>query len=102
MTEKQLAERDAGRDIGRELLQAVRDVKAGRGTVMHSTVTRARGEAALSQAQFARLMGVSVRTLQDWEQGRRKPSGAAQTLLNVAIRHPQVLRECASVPARTS
>jgi len=94
MTEKELAERDAGRNIGEELLQAVRDVKAGRGTVMHSPVTQARASAALSQAQFAGLMGVSVRTLQDWEQGRRKPSGAAQTLLNVAIRHPKILREC--------
>jgi putative transcriptional regulator len=96
MTEKALAERDAGRNIGEELLQAARDVKAGRGTVMLSSVARARAKSALSQAQFAALMGVSVRTLQDWEQGRRKPTGAAQTLLAVAERHPQVLRELAS------
>jgi putative transcriptional regulator len=94
MTEKALAERDAGRDIGLELLQAVREVKAGRGTVVHSPVAQARAASALSQAQFAGLMGVSVRTLQDWEQGRRNPSGAAQTLLTVAIAHPEVLREC--------
>jgi putative transcriptional regulator len=99
MTEKALAERDAERNIGEELLQAVRDVKAGRGTVVHSPVAQARASAALSQAQFASLMGVSVRTLQDWEQGRRKPSGAAQTLLAVAIRHPKVLRECVSMAA---
>jgi putative transcriptional regulator len=49
----------------------------------------------LSQAQFARLLGVSVRTLQDWEQGRRAPSGAARTLLLVAAKHPQVLLEVA-------
>jgi putative transcriptional regulator len=96
MTDKELAQRDAGRDIGAELLQAVRDVKSGRGTVMLSSVTQARGAVALSQAQFAGLMGVSVRTLQDWEQGRRKPSGAAQTLLAVAARHPDVLRELAA------
>jgi putative transcriptional regulator len=99
MTEKELIARDAARDIGAELLQAVRDVKAGRGTVAHSPVARARASTALSQAQFAALMGVSVRTLQDWEQGRRKPSGAAQTLLAVAIRHPRVLRECVAAAA---
>lgn len=39
------------------------------------------------------MLGVSVRTLQDWEQGRRHPSGAAQTLLQVAILHPETLRD---------
>jgi len=46
----------------------------------------------MSQSKLAALMGVSPRTLQDWEQGRRKPTGAAQTLLRVAIAHPEVLR----------
>jgi len=41
----------------------------------------------LSQAQFAALLGVSVRTLQEWEQGRREPTGAARTLLRVAVAH---------------
>ena len=57
---------------------------------------RSPAASGLSQAQFARLMGVSVRTLQEWEQGRRHPSGAAQTLLAVAQRHPDVLRELAA------
>jgi putative transcriptional regulator len=47
----------------------------------------------LSQAAFAALRGVSVRTLQDWEQGRREPSGAAKTPFKVAERHPEVLQE---------
>jgi putative transcriptional regulator len=47
----------------------------------------------LSQTAFAALLGVSVRTLQDWEQGRREPSGAAKTLFKVAERHPEVLQE---------
>jgi putative transcriptional regulator len=47
----------------------------------------------LSQAQFARLIGVSVRTLQEWEQGRRAPSGPARTLLMVADRNPKALLE---------
>ncbi|MCL2656857.1 MAG: type II toxin-antitoxin system MqsA family antitoxin [Betaproteobacteria bacterium] len=94
-TEKELLERDAKRDIGAELLEAARQMKAGKGRVTYPSVVAARTASELSQAQFAALMGVSVRTLQEWEQGRRKPSGAAQTLLAVATRHPEVLRELA-------
>jgi putative transcriptional regulator len=50
----------------------------------------------MSQSAFAKLLGVSVRTLQEWEQGRRKPSGAAQTLLTIAQRHPEYLQELAA------
>jgi putative transcriptional regulator len=50
----------------------------------------------LSQSAFAALLGVSVRTLQDWEQGRRKPSGAAKTLIKVAELHPEALQELAA------
>jgi putative transcriptional regulator len=49
-----------------------------------------------SQAAFAKLLGVSVRTLQEWEQGRKIPSGAAALLLKVATRHPKVLKELAA------
>jgi putative transcriptional regulator len=45
----------------------------------------------LSQRQFATLLGVSVRTLQGWEQGRKQPSGAARTLLAIARTNPQAL-----------
>lgn len=45
----------------------------------------------LSQRQFAALMGVSVDTLQNWEQNRRKPRGAARTLLLIAARHPEAM-----------
>lgn len=54
-----------------------------------------RERSGLSQARFAALLGVSVRTLQEWEQGRRQPSGAARTLLKVAERYPEILREVA-------
>jgi putative transcriptional regulator len=54
-----------------------------------------REKTGLSQARFAQLLGVSVRTLQDWEQGRRAPSGAAKTLLMVADRNPRALLEVA-------
>lgn len=51
----------------------------------------ARARVGLSQQEFARLLGVSARTLQDWEQGRREPTGAARMLLRVAAAHPEVL-----------
>ncbi len=52
---------------------------------------QARTRMALSQAQFVKLLGVSVRTLQEWDQGRKKPIGAAQTLLGVAVRTRKAL-----------
>lgn len=97
MTERALRKRDSGRDLGAELLESVREMKAGRAGHVHrvaiSAVTQARTKAGLSQQQFADLLGVSARTLQEWEQGRRHPSGAAQTLLAIAARHPEILRE---------
>ena len=97
LSAKQVKARDAKRDIGAELLQAVRDMKAGKvGAVHHvelAPIAEARVRLGLSQSQFAALLGVSVRTLQEWEQGRRAPSGAAMTLLRIAERHPEVLKE---------
>ncbi len=58
-------------------------------------VAEARAKTGLSQDKFASLLGISVRTLRDWEQGRRTPSGAAKTLLRIAAKHPKVLREVA-------
>ena len=97
MTEAQLAERDSKRNLGEELLQAVRDIKAGRiGRTFRVEVTQAteaRLKLGLSQADFAAMLGVSVRTLQDWEQGRREPSGAAKALLKVAVAAPKTVRK---------
>ena len=47
----------------------------------------------LTQAQFARAIGISVHTLRNWQQGRRKPEGPAVALLRIAARHPRILRE---------
>ena len=100
LTEKQMKERDSKRNIGEELLAAVKDVKAGRyGSTNHIEMTpaaQARSKTGLSQPRFAELLGVSVRTLQEWEQGRRSPSGAARSLLHIATIRPDVFREVLS------
>ena len=67
------------------------------GKVVRSTkvdvpfVVAVRNHVGLSQSEFAQLLGVSVRTLQGWEQGRIKPSGAAKTLMRIADEHPEFL-----------
>ena len=53
----------------------------------------ARAKTGLSQAEFVQMIGVSTRTLQGWEQGRKKLSGAAQALLRIAASRPDVVRE---------
>jgi putative transcriptional regulator len=97
MNEKDLMARDAKRDIGAELLDAVRRVKAGEVGRTHlvpvSIAQEARQRLGLSQVQFATVLGVSPRTLQDWEQKRRQPSGAARTLIKIAALRPDVVRE---------
>ena len=60
-----------------------------------ANVVAARAGTGLSQSEFAGMMGVSIRTLQDGEAGRRRPRGAAQTLLRIAARHPRIVREAA-------
>ena len=82
-----------GEELGATLLTSIRQMKAGQGTVVYPPALAARQRTGLSQARFAELLGVSVRTLQEWEQGRRRPSGAARTLFRVAERHPEILRE---------
>lgn len=87
----------AAEELGRKLLRSVREMKAGKAArVTHvelNEVAQARQKSGLSQAQFADVLGISKRTLQEWEQGRRSPSGAAQTLIRIAKRHPEVVKE---------
>lgn len=93
---KEILERDAKRDIGAEVLDAICEIKAGGGrrfTLQVTEATEARLKLGLSQADFATMLGVSTRTLQDWEQGRREPSGAAKALLKVAVAAPKTVRK---------
>ena len=89
----------AKRDIGQEILDGLREIKAhkaGKIALRKRTfqppapANEIREKLQLSQTAFAGLMGVSVRTLQDWEQGRRQPSGSARMLLRIAQQHPEV------------
>lgn len=81
----------------RDLLESVQQMKpreaARTAQVRLSEAAEARAKMGLSQQAFAQLLGVSPRTLQDWEQGRRSPTGAAKTLIRVAVAHPEVLQE---------
>jgi putative transcriptional regulator len=97
LTAKELKAWEASRDLAAELEQSVREMKAGKvGRVHHvkvSEVMEARQRTGLSRQQLAGVLGVSARTLEGWEQGRRKPTGAARSLLTIAMRRPEVLRE---------
>ena len=85
------------RNIGEEILAGLEELKSGKaGRVINTPpVAEIRQNVGLSQSRFATLLGVSVRTLQDWEQGRRLPSGAARTLLQIAHRNPEALLDVA-------
>ena len=87
----------ARRNIGREILAGIRQLKRGEHGRISTvpSVSSIREKTGLSQPKFAALLGVSVRTLQEWEQGRRAPSGAARTLLMVAAKNPHALLDVA-------
>jgi putative transcriptional regulator len=90
---------ESERNVWQEVLDGVLEIKAGGGKrtkiKAKARVVRVRSKSGLSQAQFAAALGVSKRTLEQWEQGRREPSGAARQLLKIAERHPEVLIEVA-------
>ncbi len=83
------------RTIGQEILESIREIKAGKGKrieIAEPDIRSVREKVGLSQSAFAALLGVSCRTLQDWEQGRRRPTGPARSLLRIAEKPPEVLR----------
>jgi putative transcriptional regulator len=96
-TRKAIKARSAGEELGLKLLESVRQMKArnfARATeVAVNEVIEARQSTGMSQSEFALALSISKRTLQEWEQGRRSPSGAAQALIRIARKHPEVVRE---------
>jgi putative transcriptional regulator len=84
-------------DEGAELLKAVKQMTARKKGRVYTPeqllAISARQSVNLTQKEFARLLNVSVDSVQDWEQGRRSPRGAARTLLRVAHEHPEVLEQ---------
>ena len=86
------------RNIGQEILVGLRQLKRGEvGRAMSlPPISEIRARTGLSQTEFARLLGVSVRTLQEWEQGRRAPSGPARTLLAIAYKNPKIFLDSAA------
>ena len=92
----------SNRNIGQEILDGVKEIKnfyKGEKELRTYTLSEPsppkiiREKLKLSQAAFASLLGVSSRTIQDWEQGRRQPQGPAKSLLRIAENHPEILAE---------
>lgn len=96
-TRKPSVAQSKGEELGLKLLKSVREMKArqfARVTEIElNEVADARRSTGLSQAEFATALSISKRTLQEWEQGRRSPSGAAKALIRMAKKHPEVVRE---------
>ena len=88
------------RNIGAEILEGLKEIQEYKKGKIKLKTTRLsapsepkaiRAKLALTQSAFAGMLGVSLRTLQDWEQGRRQPQGPAIALLRIAEQHPKVL-----------
>ena len=93
------------KELFEELLESVKQAKAiEQGELKpartfrlnpKTDIVKVRGKLGLSQSKFAAVMGISADTLQNWEQGRRSPTGPAKVLLKIATKHPEVLLEVA-------
>ena len=82
-----------------DLLLSVSQMKARNfsAKVVATPIIATRKKTGLTQEKFAEMLGVSKKTLSAWEQGVRKPSGAARTLLKIADKHPKIIKEVASL-----
>ena len=87
----------SGEELGNKLLKSVIEMKAGKAAratqIAPNAVASARLKTGLTQTEFANALQISPRTLQEWEQGRRQPSGAAKALIEIALRHPEIIKE---------
>lgn len=97
MTDQELEAHEAKRDLNVELLEGVQQMladNASKRTVITETdVALARRKAELTQEQFSKILGISKRTLESWEQGVRKPSGAASSLIKLFIIDPEYVKD---------
>jgi putative transcriptional regulator len=85
----ELSEQDFGRGLRRSQRRRIMQGKIESG----DDVVALRRFIGLTQKDFADALGISVHTLRNWEQGRRKPEGPALALLKIAARHPKIVRE---------
>jgi putative transcriptional regulator len=92
LSDEELAAFEATRDIKEELKQALQDLQEGRGRVVYSPLIAVRKSAGVTQQQFAEFLGISVDTLEDWEQQRQHPSKTALMMIAIALSKPEVLR----------
>lgn len=93
------------KELFEELLESVKQAKAiEKGELKpartfrinpKTDIVKVRGKLGLSQSKFAAVLGISADTLQNWEQGRRSPTGPAKVLLKIATKHPEILLEMA-------
>lgn len=100
LNDEELESFEATRDLGAELLQAGKEVRAGLGHVVYSPLIAARKNTGLSQEQFAALLGISANALETLEQKREQPDGAVRTLISVALTHPEALVAVAEQTAK--
>ena len=82
---------EATRDLGAELLQAGKEMKAGLGRVVYSPLIAARENTGLTREQFSALLGITPGELTELEQERQQPDGAIRTLIAIALNHPEAL-----------
>lgn len=86
--------REAGAHLRGEKVEGIRVHRIEPGSVV-----AVRAKTGLSQSEFAKRLGISLNTLQNWEQGRRQPTGPARVLLKIADKHPRILTSVSLEPA---
>lgn len=93
LSPKELADYEASRDFAADLIQSIREMKAGLGTVVFSPAIEARKKTGLSQDELAAALDVPVATLQEWEGIHGQPTEAANKLIEMAIKNPAAFLE---------
>jgi putative transcriptional regulator len=90
LSDEGLREYEATRDFTSDLIQSIREMKAGLGTVVYSPTAEARRKVAMTESEFAAALDISIETLHEWEHGLgRQPEGAAYGLVAMALKTPE-------------